>query len=429
MATSPNGGFNLPFEGQTLAVTEIAESLTDLDEMTAGQLELTGTVGADVTLSNEQARKSVIKVSYVLNTNISLKIPTTGASRVIVVWNNTTGASWTLTVKTTAGGSTGVLVTRGKRALLFHDGTHVYDITESGDIGLSQADGDTRYVNVTGDTMTGDLTISKTGAILGLIVKTTTDHASFVEASTNNLAQQMRMQTQGAVAAPFVGTISNHDLAILVNNTYMHVFKAGGAIKVSVYASLPGAYDADSVYLYAEGASAELKVRDEAGNITTLSPHAQDAPAWLYDAEDVQPPQMSREVNVYAGTIRFENATRFRRLMEMQLEGQFLPLDPLKRKCRSVETFDEYNLRMGFAADSPRRLVQEDWDVNQERMRVRRAAQRQAWASAKAEHDAAVVVWEVLSAEEKAIQPRPTFELPPPPPAYVKKPRPAWLAV
>jgi hypothetical protein len=155
------------------------------------------------------------------------------------------------------------------------------------------------------------------------------------------------------------------------------------------------------VQLYAEDvtASSELRVRDEAGNVTTLSPHAKDAPNTLYDnGKGVD--EMHRVANHYLGTIVFTNVDRRNALMQKQLNGEELPED---RTFTVTETFAEYNARTG--AD----LQVEDWDANQQAMFD---AQEEKVVARQAEID----TWDN---EE---------EPPEPLESYVKKPKPDWLS-
>jgi hypothetical protein len=101
------------------------ELLDEFDSTLAGLVEVAVTT-ANVTLERVQALTKVIKVTGTLTNNRVLFIPhTLGAARAVIVWNATSGA-FTLTVKTTAGGSTGIAVTQTKKQLLFHDGVNVY---------------------------------------------------------------------------------------------------------------------------------------------------------------------------------------------------------------------------------------------------------------------------------------------------------------
>jgi len=164
----------------------------------------------------------------------------------------------------------------------------------------------------------------------------------------------------------------------------------------------PTSSPADMVQLYAEDvtASSELRVRDEAGNVTTLSPHAKDAPDSLYDnGKGVD--EMHRVANHYLGVITFTNVDRRNDLMQKQLNGEELPED---RTFKVTETFAEYNARTG--AD----LQVEDWDANQQAMFD---AQEEMVVARQAEIDA----WD--NEEEEA---------PDPLQSYVKKPKPDWLS-
>ncbi len=129
------------------------------------------------------------------------------------------------------------------------------------------------------------------------------------------------------------------------------------AIKEGVEpASSPG--NLVQLYCVEDGGSAELRVRDEAGNVATLSPHAKDAPDTLYD-QGKGVDEMHRVANHYLGTITFTNVDRRNDLLQKQLNGEELPED---RTFTVTETFAEYNARTG--AD----LQVEDWDANQQAM-------------------------------------------------------------
>ena len=174
---------------------------------------------------------------------------------------------------------------------------------------------------------------------------------------------------------------------------------AAGVIGIG-NATAPTDSPTDMVQLYAENVSlsSELRVRDEAGNVTTLSPHAKDAPDSLYDnGKGVD--EMHRSANHYLGTITFTNVDRRNDLLQKQLNGEELPED---RTFTLTETFAEYNARTG--AD----LQVEDWDANQQAIFD---AQEEKVVARQAEIDA----WDN---EE---------EPPEPLESYVKKPKPDWL--
>lgn len=175
---------------------------------------------------------------------------------------------------------------------------------------------------------------------------------------------------------------------------------ASGVIGIA-NGTAPTSSPADMVQLYAEDvtASSELRVRDEAGNVTTLSPHAKDAPDSLYDnGKGVD--EMHRVANHYLGVITFTNVDRRNDLMQKQLNGEELPED---RTFTVTETFAEYNARTG--AD----LQVEDWDANQQAIFD---AQEEKVVARQAEIDA----WD--NEEEEAPEPLQS---------YVKKPKPDWL--
>jgi hypothetical protein len=77
--------------------------------------------GATVTLTAVEAGNGIIEFTGVLTANIAVVVPTS-PTRLWIFKNSTTGA-YTVTVKTAAGA--GVVVTQGKRAILFTDGTNV----------------------------------------------------------------------------------------------------------------------------------------------------------------------------------------------------------------------------------------------------------------------------------------------------------------
>lgn len=176
-------------------------------------------------------------------------------------------------------------------------------------------------------------------------------------------------------------------------------------------ATAPSSSPASMVQLWSD--SGELKVRDSSGNVTTLSPHAGDAPEFLYD-DDAQPPHISREANMFAGTIRFVNHTRAARLQQRLFDGQSLPKDPLKRKTIHEETFAEYNKRLGLSKGDPQFLVQESWDANEELNQQQQEAAQEAWSErrkeAAKESSASADVMRVKEPEP-----------------YQKRARPSWL--
>lgn len=105
------------------------ELADDLDNVIAGMLTLSVAGSANVTLTRTQALNKVFKFTGVLTDDIDVLFPAAlGSVRQFTVWNATTGA-FTLTVKTTTGGSTGVAITQTKKVICAHDNTDVFKVT------------------------------------------------------------------------------------------------------------------------------------------------------------------------------------------------------------------------------------------------------------------------------------------------------------
>lgn len=107
----------------------------DYDVGIAGMLtrDIAGT-GA-YTLTRVEALPPVIKFTGTLTGNRTISLPVSlGTNRAFIIWNATSGA-FTVTVNTTTGGSSGVVVTQGTKSLLAHDGTNVFNIVSGGGTG------------------------------------------------------------------------------------------------------------------------------------------------------------------------------------------------------------------------------------------------------------------------------------------------------
>jgi len=175
MSSTANLGIIKPLSEQDAQkVVTYNTAVDNLDLSVAGNLSLSVAGSSDVTLTNQasgtpgtQALNKTYTFTGVLTGNINVKFPATGgSSRQFVVFNNTTGA-FTLTVKTTAGGSTGIAVTQGKKRLLWTDGTNVYDSITEGGGSITGAASD--LSNLTGPTAinTGLILGSDDGGALG----------------------------------------------------------------------------------------------------------------------------------------------------------------------------------------------------------------------------------------------------------------------
>lgn len=86
--------------------------------------------GVDVTLSSAEANAFALEFTGVLTGHVSVAIPVSDSPRGWVVRNATSGP-YTLTIKSTAGGSSGVRLAQGARLWLMHDGIHLYAVGAS----------------------------------------------------------------------------------------------------------------------------------------------------------------------------------------------------------------------------------------------------------------------------------------------------------
>ena len=197
---------------------------------------------------------------------------------------------------------------------------------------------------------------------------------------------------------------NSNDLKLSVNGTTYFRWESEGTMFFKEAASNPSA-DGNGGYIFNTDVTGgfgdkQMAAMDSGGNITIISPHADDAPEWLYDWDiDRMAPKIVREINHYAGIIRYTNHTRQARLLERLLNRWPAPIDALSRKVIHEETFEEYNVRTGHT------LEKMDWDTDQLRM--------------KSERDAEIAAWEAMDEEGKAFEDRPE--------EYTVRPKPEWL--
>lgn len=165
--------------------------------------------------------------------------------------------------------------------------------------------------------------------------------------------------------------------------------------------------------------TAEVYVKDEAGNETQISPHAMDGPASMYDASDW--PHVVKESNEFLGLVRYLNVSRTCRAVEMLLKAirrgdtlaqiradlQTRPLSDLD--LFHQETFAQHNARVPGGS-----LVRRTWAEVQQEAQARYDADR---AADLARHAAWAATPEGERGEEPFVRPA----------ADVRKPKPAWL--
>jgi hypothetical protein len=96
-----------------------------LDKATSEVAQISAAGSGTLSLTSSQYQNAVLELSGSLTGNKSIVVPT--RDRVFAVYNATTGA-FTLTEKTASG--TGVTIDQGTRALLYCNGTDVYQLTQ-----------------------------------------------------------------------------------------------------------------------------------------------------------------------------------------------------------------------------------------------------------------------------------------------------------
>jgi hypothetical protein len=115
----------------------------------------------------------------------------------------------------------------------------------------------------------------------------------------------------------------------------------------------------------------ELFGFDDGGNQTQLTPHAGDAPDWVYDAADGLP-LLVREVQYFLGYVRYTNQTRQARLTGMT-DAQKSALSAQQTTCVFTESFADHNARLGLTGGAA--LVKLDWETEQQSIKAIRDAE------------------------------------------------------
>lgn len=127
-------------------------------------------------------------------------------------------------------------------------------------------------------------------------------------------------------------------------------------------------------------------VVQENGTMTQFSPHAGDAPAefymvtnWVKGIE----PKISKSMNIYTGTIEWQNDSLRALMLEWLADGQDVTKLGLKGALHRIETFAQYTERTGTPMST------RDWDLDQNTLQAKYDAERseQVAALAKAQAD------------------------------------------
>ena len=224
------------------------------------------------------------------------------------------------------------------------------------------------------NTWSGVQTIELTGATGGIMLKL----GSGVAAGNRYQAIDAAAASQAAITFMSAGTKkftlyrpgSSDDLAFFNETTTANQLRFGSAspgniivgtgtvpsgggqcFALSQASGNPTGIGSNTAGLVAKdnAGTCELYSWDEAGNVTLISPHAKDGPAWLYDADDPLP-RVLKEENVYLGIKRWTNQSRADKLLQRMLAGENIAALPSEQRTTVHEE---------------RYTPTEDWDANQ----------------------------------------------------------------
>ena len=142
-------------------------------------------------------------------------------------------------------------------------------------------------------------------------------------------------------------------------------------------ASIPSPDDyAASFFSLESSGLVSMYAMDSYGTYSIISPHAIDAPAWLYDDDDPMP-RVVKEMNSFIGIVRYTNESRLNKLQETVLTGGSIASLPAeKKKLLHVETFAEHNARRGLPPEKQLKIL--DWSEEQKKKQAAYDAAREA---------------------------------------------------
>ena len=125
VAYTPNRGYSLPTVAGDLNQWGVFlnQGTSIMDNNMGGQAFVNVAGAADVTATAANAQNLVQSLTGVLTGDISYRLPNVGSFYII---NNATTGAFTLTIKTTAGGSNGVIVPQGTQLAVYSRGGNVW---------------------------------------------------------------------------------------------------------------------------------------------------------------------------------------------------------------------------------------------------------------------------------------------------------------
>lgn len=123
-----NKGFGVPTVGAdyNLWGNEINTDLGILDTNLGGQATINCAGNSNVTATTVQAQNMALTLTGALTGNIEVILPAVGSFYVV---NNQTTGPYSVTVLTSAGGSTGISAPQGVSQLVWSDGTNIYGVS------------------------------------------------------------------------------------------------------------------------------------------------------------------------------------------------------------------------------------------------------------------------------------------------------------
>lgn len=205
------------------------------------------------TAANRESRTLALKFTTTLTAARVIKIPVSSGyrSRLFVIWNASSGA-FKLTIKTTAGGSTGPDINQGKIRAVWHDGTNVYPVgpeidattflVDAGSVGGAWASWTPTFTNLT----VGNGTLTAKFIKIG---KTIICRLHFVFGSTSSMGTTPSF-TLPVASVSYPGTSSAQ---VLGDGQYYDTSAAqnygGNIIWKSTADAYLGVFDASATYL------------------------------------------------------------------------------------------------------------------------------------------------------------------------------------
>ena len=161
VAYTPNRGYSLPTVAGDLNQWGVFlnQGTSIMDNNMGGQAIVNVAGAADVTATAANAQNLVQSLTGVLTGDISYLLPNVGSFYII---NNATTGAFTLTIKTTAGGSNGVIVPQGTQLAVYSRGGDVWILDGS----TSGGSANSRTFQGALTIVSGGLTVSSGGAAI-----------------------------------------------------------------------------------------------------------------------------------------------------------------------------------------------------------------------------------------------------------------------